>query len=78
MERITASLSTLTRELTAHAQVYKQVLLRDNDTPTAVTQVAYVEFSATDCCDLHAHETMEECFFFLKGTQYLCSRKQSN
>ena len=68
MDRITASLPHLERELTAHAQGSKQVFLRNNDTPTSVTQVAYGQFSSTDYCELHAHPTMEECFFFLKGT----------
>ncbi len=68
MERITASLSTLEHELTAHAQGAKQVFLRNSDTPTNVTQVAYGTFSRADYCDLHTHATMEECFFFLKGT----------
>ena len=68
MNRITASLTTLERELTAHAQGYKQVFLRNSDTATKLTQVAYGEFSREDHCELHAHATMEECFFFLKGT----------
>ena len=67
MERITASLATLERELTAHAQGAKQVFLRNGDTPTRVTQVAYGTFASTDYCELHTHSTMEECFFFLKG-----------
>lgn len=67
MERITASLAHLERELTAHAQGAKQVFLRNHDTPTPVTQVAYGVFATTDYCDLHTHQTMEECFFFLKG-----------
>ncbi|MBD2699635.1 cupin domain-containing protein [Spirosoma sp. BT702] len=67
MERITASLATLERELTAHAQGYKQVFLRNNDTPTKVTQLAFGEFSHSDYCELHKHATMEEFFFFLEG-----------
>lgn len=67
MERITASLAHLEREVTAHAQGIKQVFLRNGDTPTSVTQVAYGTFSKTDYCELHRHATMEECFFFLKG-----------
>ncbi len=70
MERIHASLANLERELTAHAQGAKQVFLRNADTPTAVTQVAYGTFAQTDYCDLHSHATMEECFFFLKGAGY--------
>lgn len=68
MERITASLADLERERTAHAQGAKQVFLRNGDTSTNLTQVAYGSFSRTDYCDLHMHPTMEECFFFLKGT----------
>ncbi|GAB3023977.1 cupin domain-containing protein [Spirosoma pulveris] len=67
MERITASLLHLERELTAHAQGAKQVFLRNADTPTNVTQVAYGIFTKADYCELHTHATMEECFFFLKG-----------
>ncbi len=67
MEKITATLTDLESELTAHFQGSKRVFLRHADTPTAITQVAYGTFSSTDYCDLHAHATMEECFFFLKG-----------
>ncbi|GAB3641413.1 cupin domain-containing protein [Spirosoma arcticum] len=67
MERITASLADLEGELTAHAQGVKQVFLRNGDTPTSVTQVAYGTFSETDFCELHTHPTMEECFFFMRG-----------
>ncbi|MCK8490956.1 MULTISPECIES: cupin domain-containing protein [Spirosoma] len=68
MERITATLTNLEREVTAHAQGVKQVFLRNNDTPSNITQVAYGHFAPTDYCDLHSHQTMEECFFFLNGT----------
>ena len=68
MGTITASLENLEYELTAHAQGIKQVFLRNSDTPTSVTQVAYGQFSSNDFCELHAHSTMEECFFFMKGT----------
>lgn len=67
-EKITASLAQLDPELTAHAQGAKQVFLRNADTPTAITQVAYGTFTNADYCELHTHATMEECFFFLKGT----------
>lgn len=68
MERITASLITLERELTTHNQGVKQVFLRNDDTPTSITQVAYGQFSSVDSCELHVHSTMEEYFFFIKGT----------
>ncbi|WP_080240496.1 cupin domain-containing protein [Spirosoma rigui] len=66
--KITASLAQLAPELTAHAQGSKQVFLRNGDTPTNVTQVAYGVFTTSDYCEMHTHATMEECFFFLKGT----------
>lgn len=67
METITASLQTLAGEVTAHRQGCKQVFLRQNDTPTTLTQVAHGSFRATDFCELHAHATMEEIFYFLSG-----------
>lgn len=66
-EKITASLPFLAHELTAHAQGAKQVFLRNSDTPTKVTQVAYGTFTQSDYCERHSHATMEECFFFVKG-----------
>ncbi len=68
MDRITASLDSLEQELTAHNQGLKQVFLRKGETDTGLTQVAYGQFSGSDYCELHTHPTMEECFFFLKGT----------
>ncbi|GAB3987876.1 hypothetical protein GCM10028807_09430 [Spirosoma daeguense] len=68
MERITASLATLEPILTSHAQGVKQVFLANGDTPTNVTQVAYGKFSSSDYCEMHAHATMEEFFYFLSGT----------
>ncbi|WP_128547760.1 cupin domain-containing protein [Larkinella soli] len=67
MDRITASLSHLERELTAHAQGTKQVFLRPGDSLSGLTQFAYGVFMRTDHCERHVHPTMEECFFFLKG-----------
>ena len=67
MEIITASLQTLTGEVTAHRQGCKQVFLRQTDTQTSLTQVAYGSFGAADYCELHRHATMEEVFFFLSG-----------
>ncbi len=66
-QKITASLAQLPGEVTAHAQGSKRVFLRQDDTPTPLTQVAYGTFAPTDFCELHTHPTMEECFFFMKG-----------
>ena len=64
---ITAMLSSLADEPTAHRQGSKKVFLRSSDTPTNLTQVAYGTFRAADFCELHSHATMEEVFFFLSG-----------
>lgn len=67
METITASLQTLTGEVTAHRSGSKRVFLRQTDTPTRLTQVAHGSFLTTDHCELHTHATMEEVFYFLSG-----------
>lgn len=67
MEIITATLQTLTGEVTAHRSGSKQVFLRQTDTPTSLTQVAHGSFQSSDYCELHSHATMEEVFFFLSG-----------
>jgi quercetin dioxygenase-like cupin family protein len=45
----------------------KLVFLKPDDSNTALTQFAYGKFLPGDCVEDHAHPTMEECFFFLKG-----------
>lgn len=67
MDSITAVISSLADEPTAHRQGSKKVFLRDSDTSTNLTQVAYGTFRAADFCELHSHATMEEIFFFLSG-----------
>ncbi|CCH53510.1 Cupin 2 conserved barrel domain protein [Fibrisoma limi BUZ 3] len=67
MEKITATIANLVSESTAHLQGSKKVFLRNADTPTNITQVAYGSFKASDFCEMHTHPTMEECFYFLSG-----------
>jgi mannose-6-phosphate isomerase-like protein (cupin superfamily) len=67
MDTITATLDGLAGEVTAHLQGSKKVFLRNADTPTALTQVAYGTFRTADFCEMHSHATMEEVFFFLSG-----------
>ncbi len=33
-----------------------------------MTQIAFGTFNAGESCPMHSHETMDEYFFFLKGT----------
>lgn len=68
MEKITATLTSLASETTAHLQGSKKVFLRAADTATTVTQVAYGVFTKKDYCEMHIHPTMEECFYFIRGT----------
>lgn len=67
MDTITAILSNLASESTAHLQGAKKIFLRNADTPTSLTQVAYGTFQSGDFCEMHSHATMEEVFFFLSG-----------
>ena len=68
MDKISATLADLVSETTAHLQGSKQVFLRSADTPTNITQVAYGMFTRQDFCEMHTHRTMEECFYFIRGT----------
>lgn len=67
MNTITAVIGSLVSESTAHLQGSKKVFLRNADTPTNLTQVAYGTFRTSDYCELHRHATMEEVFYFLGG-----------
>lgn len=61
---------------TAHGQGEKFVFLKNGVAATALTQFAYGIFQAGEVCAMHAHETMEEYFYFLKGTgEYIVGGK---
>lgn len=68
MEKITATLASLANESTAHLQGSKKVFLRGADTATPIMQVAYGVFTKSDYCEMHVHRTMEECFYFIRGS----------
>lgn len=67
-EKISKRLSDIEGELTAHLSGFKQVFLCNEDTDSKLTQFAYGVFKPGEFCPSHKHATMEECFFFLKGT----------
>lgn len=52
---------------TTHNQGEKFVFLKNEDTPTAITQFAFGKFLPGEECALHLHPTMEECFYFVDG-----------
>lgn len=65
--KIFLQLNNLLPEVTAHGEGHKQVFLSDGDTPTSITQVAYGKFMPGESCPAHAHDTMEEYFYFISG-----------
>src|SRR3982750_818493 len=64
---ILKKLSELEPVNTAHKVGQKFVFLKGEDTPTAVTQVAYGTMEAGEVVELHMHPTMEEYFYFVEG-----------
>ena len=52
---------------TAHSVGIKKVLLRNGQSNSDLTQVAYGSMAPGEQVGVHKHPTMEECFFFLEG-----------
>lgn len=52
---------------TSHNIGTKRIFLTKEETKSAVTQIAFGSLSKNENVDIHAHETMEECYFFLNG-----------
>jgi mannose-6-phosphate isomerase-like protein (cupin superfamily) len=52
---------------TVHVAGEKQVFLSEVDTESNITQFAYGRFTPGEGCEEHSHQTMEECFFFIRG-----------
>lgn len=71
-EKISSNIDAIKPIATAHGQGEKFVFLKNGDSETALTQFAYGKFQPGESCEMHAHETMEEFFYFLKGSgQYI-------
>lgn len=68
VSKIYSHLSELTPEPTAHGSGSKFVFLSNDELDSRQTQIAYGSFKPGEICQEHLHPTMEECFFFLKGT----------
>lgn len=69
---IFSNLEKLIPAISAHGQGEKFVFLKNGDTETNLTQFAYGKFQPGESCEIHSHETMEEFFYFLKGSgQYI-------
>lgn len=52
---------------TAHGIGIKQVLLRDGDTDSAVTQIAVTVLNTGETVEEHIHHTMDEHYIILTG-----------
>ena len=61
-------LENIKGEPTAHLSGLKKVFLTNKDTDSQLTQFAHGEFAPGEICKLHAHETMDELFYFINGT----------
>ncbi|NJB71512.1 mannose-6-phosphate isomerase-like protein (cupin superfamily) [Saonia flava] len=55
-------------ESTAHLSGLKKVFLKNTDTNSKLTQFAHGLFMPGEVCELHAHPTMDELFYFINGT----------
>ena len=67
-QKICQRLADILPVSTVHATGQKFVFLKSGDSETALTQFAYGKFVPGEICEEHLHPTMEECFYFLKGT----------
>ena len=67
-QKIYQRLADITPVLTVHGEGNKYVFLKNEDSVSALTQFAYGKFVPGEVCAEHLHPTMEECFYFLKGT----------
>ncbi len=65
------SLHTTPPTLTSHNIGEKRVLLSNDETVTAITQIAVTTLIAAQEVETHAHPTMEEYFLFRKGVATL-------
>jgi mannose-6-phosphate isomerase-like protein (cupin superfamily) len=54
-------------EISSHDSGIKRVFLNENSTQSSLMQFAYGIFAPDEGCEKHKHETMIECFFFIKG-----------
>jgi quercetin dioxygenase-like cupin family protein len=61
------SLCSIPPILTTHGIGEKRVLLANDETETAVTQIAVTHLKKGEQVAEHSHPTMEEYFYFLKG-----------
>ncbi len=67
-QKIFARLGDILTVFTAHGNSTKQVFINGDDTQTDLTQFAYGKMDPGIFTGLHSHATMEEVFYFIKGS----------
>lgn len=67
-EKIFTRLGDIVPVITAHGNSAKQVFITSTDTQTDLTQFAYGKMEPGIFTGLHSHATMEEVFYFIKGS----------
>lgn len=71
MAYILRILSEVVAQATAHSVGMKQVLLANDETTSAVTQIAKSKLNAGDKVDEHIHPTMDEHYLCFSGSGIL-------
>ena len=66
-QKVCQSLSDIKPVPTVHNLGEKFVFLKNEDTPTAITQFAFGKLMPGEDVEEHLHQTMEECFYFIGG-----------
>ncbi len=66
-EVIYKNLKSIPAESTAHTVGLKRILLKGSESESMLTQVAVGSLLKDEFVDNHAHPTMEEFYFFIKG-----------
>lgn len=67
LNNLSAYLSDIKFENTAHSVGLKKVFINSVDTNSSITQFAFGLLSPGESSDWHRHPTMIESFFFMKG-----------
>lgn len=65
------TLHLIVAKSTSHGVGQKRVLLSKEETESSITQIAVTTMQAGEVAEEHLHDTMEECFFILKGNAKL-------
>lgn len=66
-QKLFQSLSEIKPVPTVHNLGEKFVFLKNEDTPSAITQFAFGKLMPGEDVEPHLHPTMEECFYFIGG-----------